>query len=212
MTQYPPSPPFVLPEGMTEMKAVVPKTGMTVATTLAYPLPTPDQEHALRLFREFLQTTSSMSDETTRLFTLSGAAGTGKTTLLGMMHDEVTHAIVCAPTNKAVAALRKRGFTKATTIDKVVRKKQYVPKPRPMTPEEKAFYEENGMPLLDFIDDGDYEAIDNTESGLVVIVDEGSMTNTDELAHLLRLYNKVVVIGDGFQLPPVEGEAWFQHV
>lgn len=168
--------------------------------------PTCDQARAIRLIQIFLD------DPDRRSFTLTGAAGTGKTTLLQIITASIENAVVCAPTNKATIVLRTKGFKKATTMDRVLNKTSYVPVSRPPTEEEIAFFKENRIEIPKFIIEDTYEKVDNQQPGLVVIVDESSMTNEDECARLIALYSKVIFVGDVFQLPPVDGKQWFQDI
>jgi UvrD-like helicase C-terminal domain/AAA domain len=97
-------------------------------------------------------------------------------------------------------------------MDRVLNKTSYVPISRPPTEEEIAFFNENLMPIPKTIIEDSYEKVDNQAPGLVVIVDESSMTNEDEYVRLIALYAKVIFIGDVFQLPPVDGKQWFQEI
>ena len=94
----------------------------------------------------------------------------------------------------------------------MLNKTSYVPVSRPPTAEEIAFYKENAIEIPKFIIEDTYEKVDNQQPGLVVIVDESSMTNEDECARLIALYSKVIFVGDVFQLPPVDGKQWFQDI
>ena len=150
-------------------------------------------------------------EDDNKLLTLTGPAGSGKTTLLRMVAAEIETAVFCAPTNKAAAQLRKLGFKKATTLDKVLHKKQYAGYFRDPTPEEIEFWKANDHPILDRVEVEEYEVIDNAAPGLLVVLDEASMSNLEEIHKLTSLYGKVFAVGDGFQLPPVEGREWFQQ-
>lgn len=166
--------------------------------------PTADQADAISAADAFL------TDETRRSFTIDGAAGTGKTSLLHMLAAS-RDAVVCAPTNKAVGVLRSKGFGKATTLDRVLNKTVYAPIYRPPTTDEIEFYAENGLLIPDEIEEENYEKIFSAE-GRIVLVDESSMTNESENNRLIEGFEKVIFIGDAFQLPPVEGVSWFQTI
>lgn len=166
--------------------------------------PTYDQQNAINKIRCFMEDNNNVC-------TMSGPAGSGKTTLQRMLTADMPESIVmCAPTNKAVAMQRRNGFQKATTLDKVLRKKQYIPIKRPPTQQELDFWTANDVEPQEFVEEAAYETIDSDQAGLLVLLDEASMSNMHDLDKLCSLYSKVLAIGDGFQLPPVEGPAWFQ--
>lgn len=167
---------------------------------------TQDQSNAIALVDTFLP------DPHQKSLTISGPAGSGKTTLLHMiqnrLHDKT---VICAPTNKAVSVLRQKGFENATTLDKVLNLSAYNPIIRPPTPAEIEYHKEHDLEVPTQIEEERYTKIDNTDGGLLVCVDESSMTSEADHFRLLGLYNKVIFTGDGYQLAPVEGKAWFQH-
>jgi exodeoxyribonuclease-5 len=167
-------------------------------------IPTQDQNTAIEQIKRFI------GDPTRKTFLASGSAGTGKTTLLKLISELGGTCIICAPTNKAVSVLRSKGFPKATTLDRVLNKSIYAPIQRPPNPEEVEFYKESALDLPATITEESYEKVANEETGLLVLVDESSMTNEAAFQALIGLYTKVIFIGDGFQLAPVEGNKWFQ--
>jgi tRNA(Met) C34 N-acetyltransferase TmcA len=168
--------------------------------------PTADQARAITEIELFL------TDPDRKSFTITGAAGTGKTTMLRFLSDLGRKPVICAPTNKATNVLRSKGFKKATTLDRVLNKSVYVPVSRAPTAEELNYYERHQIEAPSAIIEDTYEKVDSEDAGLLVICDEASMTNIDECARLIDLYSKVIFVGDSFQLTPVEGEAWFQVI
>jgi hypothetical protein len=168
--------------------------------------PTDEQERAIAQVNDFL------IDSDRKSFTLTGAAGTGKSTMLQFLSDLGREAMICAPTNKATNVLRSKGFKKATTLDRVLNKSVYVPVERDPTAEEISFCERHNIEVPRVVTEDTYAKIDNSAEGLVVICDESSMTNGDESARLINLYSKVIFVGDNFQLTPIDGEAWFQTI
>jgi exodeoxyribonuclease-5 len=168
---------------------------------------TKDQSNAIALVNDFLP------DPVKKSFTVSGPAGTGKTTLLRQIKDRLAdRTVICAPTNKAVSVLRSKGFEKATTLDKVLNLSAYNPIIRPPTAQEIAYYQEHELDIPTAIEEERYSKIDNTDGGVLVCVDEASMTSEEQHNRLTNLFQKVVFVGDGYQLPPVEGDAWFQQI
>ena len=124
---------------------------------------------------------------------LSGAAGTGKTTLakdlMAKLVDQVYDVAIVAPTNKAAAVLNDKGLT-ATTIHSLF----YVP------------VKEAGKPVR-------FACTKDLTSGQlppgkltfaeVIAVDEASMIHSKVLADLKQMCRHLILIGDQHQLPPV---------
>lgn len=127
-----------------------------------------------------------------------------------MIRELFPSAIIAAPTNKAVSVLRSKGFSQATTLDKALKHSVYVEERRPPTDAEIAFYMAEKMPIPEYITVETYEKVDRTDGQPVLVVDEASMTNIDDFELAIGNYEKVIFVGDPFQLPPVSGEAWFQ--
>ena len=149
-----------------------------------------DQLHALDVIYEFLNSPDR------RQMVLYGAAGTGKTSLINVLLDELESqddgpACVCtAPTNKAVEVIAL-----ATGRDY-----------------DRTIYSLLGLVLLDF-SDGKPKLKKEHESHLseyeVVIIDEASMVSNNllnEIQSQLRIYTsiKVIYVGDRCQIPPVD--------
>lgn len=127
---------------------------------------------------------------------LKGSAGTGKTTLLGVLVETYLntyprHKIaVCAPTHKAVAVLKgkiksHRGRVQFNTVHSAMK-----------------------LRLKRDPDTGDLVLAQGRENGLegvhLLIVDEGSMVNR-ELSTLIEEHGiKVLYVGDDKQLNPVK--------
>jgi len=168
------------------------------------------QKNALKKIHEFINSSN-------RLLTISGLAGTGKTTLLSLIGNEFENAIICAPTNKAVDVLRNKGFKKATTLDKVLNKTIVESFMREPTLAEIEYWEKQSMPILKLVPDVHYKKIDADGEYQLVVVDEASMSSQDDIKRLKKEFPKVVCVGDGFQLPPVDTDPdaprqpWFQN-
>lgn len=150
-----------------------------------------DQLNALDVMYNFLD---NMPER--RQMVLYGAAGTGKTSLINVLLDELearddAPACICtAPTNKAVEVIAER-----TNRDY-----------------EKTIYSLLGLVLLDF-SDGKPKLKKEHESQLpnyeLLIVDEASMVSNallNEIQKQLRIYTsiKVIYVGDRCQIPPVD--------
>lgn len=139
---------------------------------------TDEQEQALSIIRHWVNNPTLPKE-----FKLGGYAGTGKTTLLKFLIQDLHkqhRLVVCAFTGKAVSVLERKGISAQTihsliynTIENEDHTLSFVKK-----------YKLDGQPSL-------------------IIVDEGSMLST-ELYNDLRSYNtKLLFVGDPGQLEPV---------
>jgi len=128
-------------------------------------------------------------------FTVSGAAGTGKTHLLAAVAKQFPDAITCAPTGKAAFVLRQRTGLTANTIHHAFYKLRSASK------------DERGRTELRFTPQHRELAL----SGELVLVDESSMIDTAVGNDLLRTGAQIVAFGDPHQLPPVKGRQHFTN-
>lgn len=142
-----------------------------------------------------------------------GYAGTGKTTTLAAAAKELGgDCVVLCPTNKAATVLRQKGIPRAQTVHSLL----YTPSPIDIPKEDKdgnVLYQldENGHPLLHKGEK--IPIIERQELGFslkmteglprIALVDEASMIGKEIYKDLLETFDHVVLIGDGFQLPPV---------
>lgn len=145
---------------------------------------TEDQQAALSGLLEFCR---GELDRDWPAALLEGYAGTGKTTLLGVLVDRLVSqdftVAVVAPTNKAVGVLVEKvsSATHHATLHSLLGLS-----PRPEG--DRQVFAPSGASRL-----GDYD---------VVIVDECSMIGADLLRHI-KGRAKIVFVGDPAQLPPV---------
>lgn len=166
--------------------------------------PTTGQQAAMTGIREFMAGNAT-------IFTVDGAAGTGKTTMLDMAREAFPGAIIGAPTNKACDVLRKKGF-QPTTLDRIINHTKAHTSYREMTTQEVELYEKENwaMPMGRQIAEVTYEKIEKISPTSPVVIDESSMVSLAQIKQLSRIAPKIICIGDAFQLGPVEGEEWFQ--
>ena len=161
-------------------------------TTIQAPFhPNTQQIDALNAMSDFVK-----SKETS--MTLSGYAGTGKTSLMEIlakkMRKQHKSVIFCATTNKAAAVLNskvsKSGF-KANTLNKVFG----------ISVEVDATKTYNAKNLVNVLKDVDIQ------SGTTIIIDEASMINGENykiLNDIAKQNNlKIIYVGDEAQLSPV---------
>lgn len=161
--------------------------------------PNEQQVEALNAMNDFIN-----SDETS--MTLSGYAGTGKTSLMEMlaakMKKQHRNIVFSASTNKAAAVLRDRvrksGFT-AQTLNKVFGIQVEVDSTKPY----------DASNLVNKLKDADITP------GTVVVIDEASMINEENYNILNGIakdnHLKIIYTGDKGQLAPV-GESQISKV
>lgn len=129
------------------------------------------------------------NDGPIKIGVLAGYAGTGKTTMLKVVCEELGTPIIVAPTGKA--ALRVREATGATA--QTIHRWMYAVRENGETGE--LSWE---LKIPDEIETG--------EAG-VLVIEEASMVNSDlwedvyETCKILQL--NIIIVGDPFQLPPV---------
>lgn len=142
------------------------------------------------------------------LLSLSGAAGTGKTTLIDSLVERLAglnQVTVCTPTNKAAQVLQTKGIDAATFFKKfyiLEGKKQRGQKPRFISCRKhleeiaarKGGRWEDYEPLLP---DGKLARTD------VLIIDEASLVTSFRIREMQKMCRVLILVGDHNQLPPV---------
>ena len=123
-----------------------------------------------------------------QVFRLFGWAGTGKSTLARHLAQDVKTVKYAAFTGKAALVMRKRGCKGASTIHSLIYTR---------------ISEKEGEPR--FMLDPESAAADAD----LIVIDEVSMVDEVLGSDLLSFGTKVLVLGDPFQLPPVQGEGFF---
>ncbi|HCO54406.1 MAG TPA: ATP-binding protein, partial [Pelagibacterium sp.] len=123
-----------------------------------------------------------------QVFRLFGWAGTGKSTLARHLAQDVKTVKYAAFTGKAALVMRKRGCKGASTIHSLIYTR---------------ISEKEGEPR--FVLDPESAAADAD----LIVIDEVSMVDEVLGTDLLSFGTKVLVLGDPFQLPPVQGEGFF---
>lgn len=120
--------------------------------------------------------------------TIVGYAGTGKTTLVKFIVDELklhdSKVVYIAYTGKAALVLRNKGCTNAMTAHRLLYKSEELPDGTFIhTPKKKL--------------DKDYD---------LIVCDEASMLPQEMIDLLLSHHIHVLFLGDSAQLPPIEGK------
>lgn len=147
------------------------------------PVWSPQQDAALRAVSAWLKDRNGP-----QVFRLFGWAGTGKSTLARYLAEGVRAVKYAAFTGKAALVMRKKGCRGASTIHSLI----YT-----------LVSEKEGEPR--FALDPESEAL----SADLIVIDEVSMVDEPLATDLLSFGTKVLVLGDPFQLPPVQGAGYF---
>ena len=133
-------------------------------------------------------------------FSYSGAAGTGKTTVIRAFIEELglQRYIACAFVGKAVTVLSRQGLP-ASTIHSLIYHVSWIP-----------VMDEKGLPVLNKDGNPKMKVVFSLKNELpgdlqLIIVDEATMVNDDLAEDILSFGIKSVFIGDNNQLPPVFG-------
>lgn len=143
-----------------------------------------------------------------------GYAGTGKTTVLAAAAKELgQQCCILTPTNKAAKVLREKGVDRAQTVHSFL----YTPAEVEIYKRDKRdnviyqmddkgeplMYKGEKVPVVLRKEMGFSLKADPTNVPKVCIVDEASMIGKDIYQDLLNTFENIVLVGDGFQLPPV---------
>lgn len=140
-----------------------------------------------------LETVIKRADAGQHVISLAGPAGTGKTTMLQSLADEMGDDVaIVTPTNKAAAVLRKKGVLDAATLYSVF-----------FTPYEESPGVVRFEPNHQITSKGRALGPDKIDFADTILLDEASMLQTWLVQHLKQMCNTLVLIGDPHQLPPV---------
>lgn len=143
----------------------------------------PQQDEALSAVASWLKDTQAP-----QVFRLFGWAGTGKTTLARHVANDLKSVRYAAFTGKAASVMRKRGCKGASTIHSLI----YT-----------MVSEGEGEPRFALDPESPAESAD------LIVIDEVSMVDEALGNDLLSFGTKILVLGDPFQLPPVQGTGYF---
>lgn len=123
-----------------------------------------------------------------QVFRLFGWAGTGKTTLAKHLAEGVGTVKYAAFTGKAALVMRRRGCKGASTIHSLIY---------------SLVSDAEGDPKFALDPESPAATAD------LIVIDEVSMVDENLGRDLLSFGTKVLVLGDPFQLPPVQGTGYF---
>jgi ATP-dependent exoDNAse (exonuclease V) alpha subunit len=143
----------------------------------------PQQDEALMAVSRWLKDKNGP-----QVFRLFGWAGTGKSTLARHLAQGVKSVKYAAFTGKAALVMRKNGCRGASTIHSLIY---------------SLVSEKEGEPKFALDPESEAAMAD------LIVIDEVSMVDEALGADLLSFGTKVLVLGDPFQLPPVQGAGFF---
>lgn len=171
--------------------------------------PTPQQAAALDKIKLWLA-----DPRRRQVFRLFGFAGTGKTTLARYIAAHFDgHVQFLAYTGKAALRLREKGDGYCDNA-KTIHAYLYDPagertkREKGKTLFEPVFEPKMMQRRLDFGSGHDIVMAGGRE---LLVIDECSMVNAELGRDLLATGRPIIVIGDPFQLPPIEGNGYFTH-
>ena len=144
------------------------------------------QDAALKAVSDWLKDPNG--DQVFRLF---GWAGTGKSTLAMHLAGDLKSVRYAAFTGKAALVMRKRGCKGASTIHSLIY---------------STIDDKEGEPQFALDPESPAASAD------LIVIDEVSMVDEALGRDLLSFGTKVLVLGDPFQLPPVQGTGFFTDV
>lgn len=168
--------------------------------------PTQEQTTVLKAMEDFV------SDENPYDFmVLSGAAGTGKTSitaaLIGYLNDLGKSYKIAAPTGRAARILGRKAKSTTSTIHSMI----YTPKADPETGKVtfklKSAYQPK--PCMYIIDEASMIPASVEPSGGLFEVEKGLIYDLVDYIKKANVYNKIVFLGDRYQLPPIGEEQSF---
>ena len=125
-----------------------------------------------------------------QVFRLFGWAGTGKSTLARHLAQGVRSVKYAAFTGKAAQVMRRMGCRGASTIHSLIY---------------SLVSEKEGEPRFALDPESDAASAD------LIVIDEVSMVDDRLGQDLLSFGTKVLVLGDPFQLPPLQGAGFFTN-
>lgn len=156
---------------------------------------TPKQDLALQLFAQFI-----LSENYKQVFLLKGYAGTGKTTLVGTLVNNLIKAkksaVLLAPTGRAAKVISNYSNKEAFTIHKKI----YYPKSEKGGGVSFTLQKNKHRNVIFIIDEASMIADINQESKLF---ENGSLLD-DLMQYIYSGHHcKLILIGDTAQLPPI---------
>jgi exodeoxyribonuclease-5 len=176
---------------------------ITMATSilnfLHFNNPTRDQINALNALSSFV---SNSSDK--NCFILKGAAGTGKTSivsaLIGFLNAENREYKIAAPTGRAARIIGRKAGSISSTIHSMI----FIPETNKKTGQVtfKLKHHTDEKPTVYIIDEASMIASKSSNDEKYV-TSKGLLHSLIEFVKKANVGNKIILLGDNYQLPPV---------
>jgi ATP-dependent exoDNAse (exonuclease V) alpha subunit len=171
---------------------------MSILNYLHFKNPTAEQEKVLLAMQDFI------SNEFDFLI-LSGAAGTGKTSitsaLIGYLNELNRTYRIAAPTGRAARIIGRKANTVTSTIHSLIYNVEVVEKSGKVIYSLKT--SSSSIPTIYIIDEASMISEKKDVSNELFHVDKGMVYDLIEYIMSENTGNKIIFIGDHYQLPPI---------
>ena len=160
-----------------------------------------------------------------RLQALQGGAGTGKTTVLKALVNQLDRCVLAAPTNRAAMIISSKTDRDAQSVHSACMTPIYAPEYHALQNWYMSAFEDIPQCVTDRWPDVDFGLYDGLEDALrnmgispmdlvlrwdakpeeqgTLIIDEASMLGGEQLDLAAKVFSQIVLVGDPNQLPPV---------
>lgn len=179
---------------------------MSIISFLHFNTPTSEQIAVLNAMESFVASNNPFD-----FLILCGAAGTGKTSitaaLIGYLNSLEKPYKIAAPTGRAARILGRKAKTTTSTIHSMIYK--------PSTDENrdgisfKLKIAHNSTPTVYIIDEASMIPKDVETSQNLFHVEKGLLYDLVAYIKTANAYNKIIFLGDKYQLPPIEEKESF---
>ena len=161
-----------------------------------------------------------------RLQALQGGAGTGKTTVLKALVNQLDGCVLAAPTNRAAMIISSKTDRDAHSVHSACMTPIYAPEYHALQNWYMTTFEDIPQCVTDRWPDVDFDLYDGLEDALrnmgispmdlvlrwdakpeeqgTLIIDEASMLGGEQLELAAKVFSQIVLVGDPNQLPPVK--------
>jgi ATP-dependent exoDNAse (exonuclease V) alpha subunit len=168
--------------------------------------PTKDQEKALTGIEEFLSIQCKED-----FVILTGSAGTGKTSIvsaiIGLLNEQERDYKIAAPTGRAARIIGRKTNVLSKTIHSLIYISHEDPDTGKVTFTLKSTKDEE--PTLYIVDEASMIAKDVAQDNALFEVQSGLLYDLIAFVKQANVDNKIIFIGDRYQLPPVKEEESF---
>jgi len=179
---------------------MIPSTPVTIMKFLHFSTPTKEQESVLKAMAEFV-----LDENPFDFLILSGAAGTGKTSVTSALIGYLNHLgksyKIAAPTGRAARILGRKAKTTASTIHTLIYTPKSDTKTGKVTFRLKAGF--NQKPAIYIIDEASMIPKDPAADSSLFEAERGLIYDLVNFIKKANVGNKIIFLGDQYQLPPI---------